>query len=101
MQKLTQAELEIMQALWKLERAYLRDIQKLSGSRAPTTVSTILRILTDKGFVSSNVYGKAHEYFPRIGKDEYLGFYLNDFVEQYFNGSIHRLICFFKARKEM
>lgn len=98
MQKLTQAELEIMQALWKLEKAYLRDIQKLSGDRAPTTVSTILRILVGKGFVSSNAYGAANEYFPLIGRDEYMGFYLNDFVEQYFNGSISRLISFFKNR---
>lgn len=101
MQKLTQAELEIMQALWRLERAYLRDIQKLSGDRAPTTVSTILRVLIGKGFVSCNVYGKANEYFPLIDRDEYMGFYLNDFVEQYFDGSIHRLISFFKTRKEM
>lgn len=101
MRKLTQAELEIMQALWKLERAYLKDIQKRSGDRAPTTVSTILRILIGKGFVSSNVYGKANEYFPLIGRGEYMGFYLNDFVGQYFDGSINRLISFFKTRKEM
>lgn len=101
MQKLTQAELEIMQALWKLEKAYLRDIQKLSHDRAPTTVSTILRILIGKGFVSCNAYGNANQYFPLIGKDQYMGFYLNDFVEQYFNGSIHRLVSFFRNRKEI
>lgn len=101
MQKLTQAELEIMQALWKLDRGYLKDIQKESHDRAHTTVSTILRILKDKGFASSNSFGKANEYFPLIGRDEYTLFYINDFIKQYFNGSIHRLISFFNIPKEM
>jgi len=101
MQKLTRAELEIMQALWKLERGYLRDIQKQSHDRAHTTVSTILRILKGKGFVCSNAYGKTNEYFPLIDRDEYTRFYVNDFIEQYFNGSIHRLISFFNIRREI
>ena len=101
MQKLTQAELEIMQALWKIERGYLRDIQKQSHDRAYTTVSSILRILKDKGFVSSNTYGRAHEYFALIGRDDYTWFYVNDFVDQYFSGSFNRLISFVNIRKEM
>ena len=101
MQKLTPAELEIMQALWKLEKGYLRDIQKQSHDRAYTTVSSILRILKGKGFVSSNLYGNANEYFPLIGREEYMWFYINDTVEQYFNGSFNRLISFVNLRKEM
>ena len=101
MQKLTQAELEIMQALWKLDRGYLRDIQKESHGRAHTTVSTILRILKEKGFVSSNSFGKANEYFPVIGRDQYTRFYLTDFIDQYFNGSIHQLVSLFNTPKEM
>lgn len=101
MQKLTQAELEIMQALWKLDRGYLRDIQKESHHRAPTTVSTILRILKDKGFASSNSFGKANEYFPLIGRDEYTRFYVTDFIDQYFDGSIHRLISFLNISRVM
>jgi BlaI family penicillinase repressor len=100
MQKLTQAELEIMQALWKLERGYLKDIQKESKDRAHTTVSTILRILKDKGFVSINSFGKANEYFPLIAKDKYTRFYVNNFINQYFDGSIQRLISFLNTPKE-
>jgi BlaI family transcriptional regulator, penicillinase repressor len=100
MQKLTQAELEIMQALWKVERGFLSDIQRQSNDRAPTTVSTILRILRGKGFVSSKTFGNANECYPMIGRDEYIRFYLNDFVDRYFNGSAHQLISFLNIPKE-
>ena len=73
MENLTAREEEVMQVLWDLDRALVRDIiDKLPNSNQPyTTVSSIVRILEKKGFVGHKPYGKTHEYFPLISKAEY------------------------------
>jgi predicted transcriptional regulator len=71
---LTRAELELMTILWSLEEASVAEvIGSLPRSRhvAYTTVSTILRILEQKGFVASRKEGRGHLYSPRLSKDAY------------------------------
>ena len=70
MKKLTKAEEQIMQILWELERGFVKDIIDNLPEPKPAynTVSTIIRILEKKGFVSHNAYGNSHEYFPIIAK---------------------------------
>ncbi|MBK5278053.1 MAG: BlaI/MecI/CopY family transcriptional regulator, partial [Bacteroidia bacterium] len=89
MKELTKAEDQIMQILWTLEKAFVKDIVEQMPSPKPAynTVSTITRILEKKGFVGYKAYGKTHEYFPLISKDKYTKFYLNNLVSGYFNGS--------------
>lgn len=95
--ELTRAEEEVMQILWKLEKAFVKDIIEHMPEPRPAynTVSTIVRILENKGFVDHKAYGKTHEYFPLISKDRYTRFYLNNVVRGYFNGSVHNLVSFF------
>ena len=68
MQKLTNKEEEIMQILWKLEKAFIKDILAEISNDKPhyNTLSTIVRNLEDKGYVSYTAYGKTHQYFPII-----------------------------------
>ena len=70
MKQLTRAEEEVMQILWNLESAFVRDIldQFPEPKPAYNTVSTIVRILEKKGFVNYQAHGKTHEYFPIISK---------------------------------
>src|SRR5690606_3215308 len=95
--ELTRAEEEVMQILWKLEKAFVKDIIEHMPEPRPAynTVSTIVRILENQGFVDHKAYGKTHEYFPLISKDRYTRFYLNNVVRGYFNGSVHNLVSFF------
>jgi predicted transcriptional regulator len=97
MKELTKAEDQIMQVLWRLEKAFVRDIvdQLPKPKPAYNTVSTIVRILETKGFVSHRAYGKTHEYYPLIPKDTYTKFYLNNLVKGYFAGSLANLVSFF------
>jgi predicted transcriptional regulator len=76
MKPLTRAEEEIMQILWDIERGFVKDIltPMIEPKPAYNTVSTIVRILERKGFVSHKSYGKSHEYFPIVSKDEYRTF---------------------------
>jgi BlaI family penicillinase repressor len=70
---LTKAEEQIMQVLWKLEKAFIKDIiQELPKPKpAYNTVSTIVRILEKKEIVGYDAFGKTHQYFPLISKDAY------------------------------
>jgi len=68
MRELTRAEEEVMQVLWKLKKGFVKDILERFNDPKPAynTVSTIVRILQDKGFVSHKAYGRTHEYFPVV-----------------------------------
>ncbi|MEQ8926591.1 MAG: BlaI/MecI/CopY family transcriptional regulator [Fulvivirga sp.] len=103
MRELTRAEDQIMQVLWQLKKAFVKDIiEKLPEPKpAYNTVSTIVRILEQKGFVGHQAYGKTHEYYPLIQKDKYSKFYLNNFLGGYFGGSFQNLVSFFAKENDM
>jgi BlaI family transcriptional regulator, penicillinase repressor len=103
MKELTKAEDQIMQILWTLEKAFVKDIVEQIPEPKPAynTVSTIVRILEKKGFIGYKAYGKTHEYFPLIPKEKYTRFYLNNMVKGYFNGSVQNLVSFFAKENKM
>jgi BlaI family transcriptional regulator, penicillinase repressor len=95
--ELTRAEEEVMQILWKLRKAFVKDIVENFGNPKPAynTVSTIIRILEKKGFVSYKAYGNTHEYYPLMSKKQYTKTYLQNFVKNYFSNSYQNLVSFF------
>lgn len=97
MRELTRAEEQVMQVLWKLKKGFVKDILEHFDEPKPAynTVSTIVRILQDKGFVDHKAYGRTHEYYPLITKDEYSRSHLNTFVNDYFSNSYGKLVSFF------
>jgi predicted transcriptional regulator len=103
LKELTKAEDQVMQILWKLEKAFVKDIVEEMPNPKPAynTVSTIVRILETKGFISHKAYGKTHEYFPAITKEKYTKFYLNNLLKGYFNGSFQNLVSFFAKENKM
>ena len=103
MKELTKAEEQIMQVLWKLEKAVVKDIigELPEPKPAYNTVSTIVRILEKKGFVSHKAYGKNHEYFPLVSKDEYKKKFLKSFIKRYFSDSFQEMVSFFASRRDI
>ena len=103
MKQLTKAEEQVMQILWELEKGFVNDVLDKIPEPKPAynTVSTIIRILEKKGFVSYMAYGKTHEYYPLIGKNEYRSQYLKSIVSNYFGGSFERLVSFFAKDNDM
>lgn len=103
MKELTKAEEQIMQILWKLEKGFVKDILEHLPKPKPAynTVSTIVRILEKKGFVSHTAYGKTHEYYPVLSKEEYTRKFLKRFVENYFSDSFKEMVSFFAKEKDM
>jgi BlaI family penicillinase repressor len=103
LKELTRAEDQVMQILWKLEKAFVKDIIEEMPEPKPAynTVSTIVRILENKGFVDHKAYGKTHEYFPIIAKENYTKFYLNNMLKGYFDGSFNNLVSFFTKENNL
>ena len=86
MKELTRAEEQIMQVLWDLGKGFVNDIIDILPEPRPAynTVSTIVRILQDKGFVGHETFGKSHCYYPLVAKDTYTKKFLKNFIGNYF-----------------
>ncbi len=103
MKELTKAEEQIMQVLWRLEKGFVKDvIDRLPDPKpAYNTVSTIVRILEKKGFVAHNAYGKTHEYFPVVSRDDYKKRFLKSFIKRYFGNSFQEMVSFFASDRDI
>ena len=89
MKTLTKAEEQIMQVIWKMEKAFLREIINELPNPKPhqNTVSTILKILVEKDFVGVSIIGRNHQYYPLVNKDVYSKGSMKSLVKKYFDGS--------------
>lgn len=101
--QLTKAEEQVMQILWNLQEGFVKDIiQKFPDPKpAVTTVSTIIRILEKKEFVSHKAYGNSYMYYPTVTKKEYTKTFMSNFVKNYFEDSYSRLVSFFAKEGEI
>jgi len=96
MKNLTKAEEQIMQVIWKLDKAFLREILDELPSPKPhsNTVATIIKILVDKEFVGITVFGRTHQYHPLISKETYSKSTMKSLVKGYFEGSFSNAVSF-------
>lgn len=103
MKKLTPAEEEVMQWIWTLGRCTVSDILDHLGEPRPphSTISSIVRILEKKGFVDHKAYGRTHEYFPSVARDDYRRKSLQQLVSDYFDGSVHRLVSYLVKEEQV
>jgi predicted transcriptional regulator len=103
MKELTKAEEQIMQILWEIKKGFIKDIADKFPDPKPanTTISTVVKILETKGFIEHNVYGKIHEYYPVISKEEYTRAFMGNVVKNYFSNSYHKMVSFFARDKEV
>ena len=103
MKELTKAEEQVMQLLWKQEKAFVKDLieQMPEPKPAYNTVSTIVRILEKKGFVGYEAFGKTHRYFPLMSKKEYTRLYMKSFMKNYFSNSFKEMVSFFAKEDNM
>jgi predicted transcriptional regulator len=100
---LTKAEEDIMQVLWRLKKGFVKDIVDEMPEPKPhyNTVSTIIKILADKGIVGFESLGKANRYFPLVDKEEYSKKTMKQFVKKYFEGSYSSMFSFFAKEKDI
>src|SRR5690606_27689433 len=103
MRELTRAEEQVMQILWEIEKGFVKDVLIKMNEPKPSynTVSTIIRILERKGFVKHRSFGKSHEYYPIVTKDQYRSFSVRNLLTGYFGGSFSRLTSFFAKDEKL
>ncbi len=101
MKKLTRKEEEVMKILWKLEKAFVKDIVEEYDEPKPhyNTVSSLVRLLQDKGIVGFTQYGNTYEYFPLMTKEEYRKTFMKQVVSDYFDNSYKSAVAFFVKEK--
>lgn len=95
--ELTRAEEQVMLVLWQRGPSFAKEVQAALPAAPPlayTTVSTIIRVLAQKGFVGHEAFGRTHRYQPLVGQDAYRQFLLRKLLDSYFGGSMGSLLGF-------
>ncbi len=91
---LTAAEEQIMKIVWKMNSGYLREIIAECPEPKPhqNTVSTFLKILVEKEFLTTSREGRVFRYSAAIPEKSYREFILQDLLGRYYNGSASELL---------
>ena len=97
MNKLTRKEEELMKILWKVKEGFVKDMVEFYPDPKPhyNTVSSLVRLLEEKGFVGHKAYGNTHQYYPIISKQEYRKSFIKDVVKDYFDNSYKQTVSLF------
>lgn len=103
MRKLAQREEQIMHILWQLGQAFVKEIIAEFPAPKPhyNTVSTIVRILEEKGFIGHKAFGNSYQYFPLISKEDYQQQAVGDVLKNYFNGSYQQMVAHFAKEEKI
>jgi len=103
MKSLTKAEEQVMQAIWKLQKAFLGEVlEELSALQLQrTTIATVLKVLIDKKFVGIHTIGRNHQYYPLVAKETYSKASIKNIVEGYFDGSYSNVLSFLMKEKNL
>ena len=103
MQKLTNKEEEIMHILWKLEKAFVKEVLAEITEDQPhyNTLSTIIRNLEEKGYVAYHAFGNTHQYYPIVSKEDYRKRFMNTAIDTYFNNSYKNMVSHFAKEEKI
>ena len=101
--ELTKAEETVMQLLWQLKEGLVKDILEQMPDPKPAynTVSTVVRVLENKGFIDHKAYGNSHVYFPLISEAQYKKFTFDKLMSNYFSNSYKSLVSFIANEKKL
>lgn len=92
-----------MNYLWELKQAYMKDLVDAFPDPKPayTTIATLLKRMTDKGFVAYNQHGKVREYYPVVKKPAYFSNKINTIIRDFFNNSNAQFASFFTNETDL
>ncbi|PQJ31115.1 penicillinase repressor [Nonlabens arenilitoris] len=101
--KLSKTEEELMSHLWKLEKAFMKDLLEEYPEPKPatTTIATLLKRMSDKGFVGYELFGKSRQYFPLVEKTAYFSKHVNNLIKNFFNDSSSQFASFFTKETDL
>jgi len=100
---LTRAEEQVMKYLWKLEKAFFKDLKQEYPDPKPatTTINTLLKRLIDKGYLNYKLYGNSREYYPLVSKHQYFSTHIAGLIKNFFGDSVEQFASFFTKEIEI
>ncbi|MCR4031831.1 MULTISPECIES: BlaI/MecI/CopY family transcriptional regulator [Flavobacterium] len=103
MMQLSNAEEQLMEHLWKLEKAFMKDLLEAYPEPKPatTTVATLLKRMIDKKFVAYNEFGNSREYYPLVKKTDYFSKHVKGLISNFFNNSASQFASFFTTETNL
>ena len=103
MSKLSKSEEELMNMLWKRKKAFMKELVDSYPEPKPatTTVATLLKRMTDKGFINYINIGRSREYYPLVKKKDYFSKEVNGLIKNFFNGSASQFASFFTQETDL
>ena len=101
--QLSKTEEQVMQLLWKLDKAFMKDLlaEFPEPKPATTTVATLLKRMKDKSFIDYKLFGKSREYYPKVKKSDYFSKHVNGLIKNFFNNSASQFASFFTAETDL
>jgi len=101
--QLSKAEEQLMQHIWKLERAFMKDLLYIYPDPKPatTTIATLLKRMTTKGFIDYKLYGKSREYYALVSKKAYFSKHVNGLIKNFFNNSASQFASFLTQETDL
>ncbi len=101
--QLSKTEEQVMQYLWKRNKAFMKDLLEDFPKPKPatTTVATLLKRMNDKGFIDYKLYGKSREYFPLVKKSDYFSKHVNGLIQNFFDNSAPQFASFFTSETNL
>ncbi|MEO1029828.1 BlaI/MecI/CopY family transcriptional regulator [Winogradskyella sp.] len=101
--ELSKTEEQLMQYLWKFDKAFMKDLLEAYPEPKPatTTVATLLKRMIGKGFVAYKTYGKSREYYPLVKKEDYFSKHVNGLIKTFFNDSASQFASFFTRKTDL
>ena len=99
---LTNAEHRIMEVIWARGSATVADVvDALEGKDAYTTILTLMRILKDKGFLTTRKEGRAFVFEPKLDRDTVARTAVGQLLSKFFSGSPSELVLSFLREEEL
>jgi BlaI family penicillinase repressor len=101
--QLSNSEEQLMEHLWKLEKAFMKDLLQAYPKPKPasTTVATLLKRMIDKKFVAYTEFGNSREYYPLVKKTDYFSKHVNGLISNFFNNSASQFASFFTTETNL
>ena len=101
--QLSKAEEELMNMLWKLQKAFMKDLlaEYPEPRPATTTIATLLKRMQEKGFVAYTTFGKSRQYYPLVKKKAYFSKHVNGLIKNFFNDSASQFASFFTKEVDL
>ena len=101
--QLSTTEEQLMEHLWRLKKAFMKDLLEVYPDPKPatTTIATLLKRMTDKNFVAYNLYGNSREYYPLVKKSDYFSKHVNGLIKNFFNDSASQFASFFTKATDL